>query len=89
MSLEEDEKDEAPDELLLDPSYMLPFSLPTSTDMLITYGAGFGGVNKERERKYIPTVPPEFMAKLDLNGGNNKNGGSYYSESNWNDPSYG
>jgi hypothetical protein len=86
---EEDEKDEPPDELLLDPSYMLPFSLPTSTDMLITYGAGFGGVNKERERKYIPTVPPEFMAKLDLNGGNSKNGGSYYSETQWNDPSYG
>lgn len=86
---EEDEKDEPPDELLLDPSYMLPFSLPTSTDMLISYGAGFGGVNKERERKYIPTVPPEFMAKLDLNGGSSKNGGSYYSETQWNDPSYG
>jgi hypothetical protein len=68
---------------------MLPFSLPTSTDMLITYGAGFGGVNKERERKYIPTVPPEFMAKLDLNGGSNKNEGSYYQETQWNDPSYG
>ena len=86
---EEEEKDEPPDELLLDPSYMLPFSLPTSTDMLISYGAGFGGVNKERERKYIPTVPPEFMAKLDLSGGTIKNGSSYYSESQWNDPSYG
>lgn len=86
---EEEEKDDPPDELLQDPSYMLPFSLPTSTDMLISFGAGFGGVNRERERKYIPTVPPEFMAKLDLNGGNNKNGGGYYQESQWNDPSYG
>ncbi|KAF1916143.1 hypothetical protein BDU57DRAFT_516060 [Ampelomyces quisqualis] len=85
---EEDEKDEPPDELLLDPSYMLPFSLPTSTDMLISYGAGFGGVNRERERKYIPTVPPEFLAKLDLGSGN-KNGGAYYEESQWNDRSYG
>jgi hypothetical protein len=51
--------------LLLDPALMLPFSLPTSTDMLVTYGAGFGGINRERERKYIPTVPPEFLAKLD------------------------
>ncbi|KAJ4334055.1 hypothetical protein N0V95_009264 [Ascochyta clinopodiicola] len=83
----EREEDDAPSELLLDPSYMLPFSLPTSTDMLISYGAGFGGVNRERERKYIPTVPPEFMAKLDLSGGS-KNGG-YYEESQWNDPSYG
>ncbi|USP75131.1 uncharacterized protein yc1106_02405 [Curvularia clavata] len=86
---EDEGNDDLPDELLLDPSYMLPFSLPTSTDMLISYGAGFGGVNKERERKYIPTVPPEFMAKLDLNGGMNKNGSSYYSESSWNDPNFG
>jgi len=85
---EEDEKDDAPDELLLDPSYMLPFSLPTSTDMLVTYGAGFGGVNRERERKYIPTVPPEFLAKLDLSGGLNKNGRAY-DEASWNDRSSG
>ncbi|KAF2115162.1 hypothetical protein BDV96DRAFT_62639 [Lophiotrema nucula] len=82
----EEDQDTAPDELLLDPSYMLPFSLPTSTDMLISYGAGFGGVNKERERKYIPTVPPEFLAKLDLSG--NKNG-SLYDEKRWEEQNYG
>ena len=48
----------------LNPALMLPFSLPSSTDMLITYGAGFGGTNRERERKYIPTVPPEWLTKL-------------------------
>lgn len=37
--------------------------------MLVSYGAGFGGLNRERERKYIPSVPAEFLAKLDLNGG--------------------
>lgn len=52
----------------LDPSLMLPFSLPTSTDMLITYGAGIGGMNRERARKYIPTVPTEILSKLNLNG---------------------
>ncbi|KAF2268396.1 hypothetical protein CC78DRAFT_540693 [Lojkania enalia] len=83
----EDEKEDAPDDLLLDPSYMLPFSLPTSTDMLITFGAGFGGVNKERERKYIPTVPPEFLAKLEFNG--NKNGGRLYDDNKWEERSYG
>lgn len=51
--------------LLFDPSLTLPFSLPTSTDMLVSYGAGFGGANRERERKYIPTVPTEFLAKFD------------------------
>ena len=73
--------DEAPENLLLDPALMLPFSLPTSTDMIISYGAGFGGVNRERERKYIPTVPPEFLAKLDLSGGQN---GKVYNDDDWN-----
>jgi len=66
------EDEDAPENLLLDPALMLPFSLPTSTDMLVSYGAGFGGVNRERERKYIPSVPPEFLAKLD--NSENKNG---------------
>ncbi|KAF2799441.1 hypothetical protein K505DRAFT_321149 [Melanomma pulvis-pyrius CBS 109.77] len=84
--LSEEDVEDAPSDLLLDPSYMLPFSLPTSTDMLITYGAGFGGVNKEQERKYIPTVPPEFLAKLDLGG--NKNSGNLYNAQ-WEDSNYG
>ncbi len=67
--------EDAPEHLLMDPALMLPFSLPTSTDMLVGYGAGFGGLNKERERKYIPTVPPEFLAKLDVSG--SKNGSTY------------
>ncbi|CAL3963252.1 unnamed protein product [Diplocarpon coronariae] len=77
--LQEDE-DDAPEHLLLDPSLMLPFSLPTSTDMLVSYGAGFGGLNRERERKYIPTVPAEFLAKLDLSGGRAH---STYAERDW------
>ncbi|CAG8982147.1 hypothetical protein HYALB_00003239 [Hymenoscyphus albidus] len=75
-----DEEYDAPENLLLDPALMLPFSLPTSTDMLVSYGAGFGGLNRERERKYIPTVPPEFLAKLDLNGGRQN---STYEERDW------
>jgi DIL domain/Ankyrin repeats (3 copies) len=55
--------------LILDPSVMLPFSLPTSTDMLITYGAGIGGTNRERARKYIPSVPTEVLARLNLDAG--------------------
>ena len=54
------------DNLFFDPVSMLPFLLPTSTDMLVSYGAGFGGVNKEQEQKYVPTVPPEVLAKLDI-----------------------
>lgn len=62
--LEKDEE-EPKEGLLLDPALMLPFHLPTSTDMLVSFGAGFGGVNRERERKYIPTVPPEFLSRLE------------------------
>lgn len=65
----EDDEDDAPENLLMDPALMLPFTLPSVTDMLVCYGAGFGGVNRERERKYIPTVPPEFLAKLEVGGG--------------------
>lgn len=75
-------EDDVPENLLQDPALMLPFSLPTSNDMIISYGAGFGGVNRERERKYIPTVPPEVLAKLDLSG-NHKNGTMYDNED-WN-----
>lgn len=66
---DEEEGDDAPENLLLDPALMLPFTLPSVTDMLVSYGAGFGGVNRERERKYIPTIPPEFLDKLESTSG--------------------
>ncbi|KAL1883083.1 hypothetical protein VTK73DRAFT_10009 [Phialemonium thermophilum] len=72
--------DDVPENLLLDPSYMLPFTLPTVTDMLVSYGAGFGGLNRERERKYIPTVPPEFLDKLEMAGAKK---GSIFGEKDW------
>ena len=76
------EEEEPPSErLLMDPAHMLQFSLPTTVDMRISYGAGYGGVNKERERRYIPTVPPEFLAKLDISGNGN---GSFIEEKDWN-----
>lgn len=63
-----DDYDDVPEGNLLNPALLLPFHLPTSTDMLVTFGAGFGGMNKERERRYTPSVPPEFLAKLDPSG---------------------
>ncbi|EWG42939.1 allantoicase [Fusarium verticillioides 7600] len=76
-----DEDDDMPEHLLLDPALMLPFVLPSVTDMLVTYGAGLGGVNRERERKYIPTVPPEFLEKLEVSGGTRK--GPMFGEADW------
>ncbi|KAI4179378.1 MAG: hypothetical protein LQ348_005408 [Seirophora lacunosa] len=69
------------DTLMMDPAHMLQFSLPTTVDMRITYGAGYGGTNREQEKKYIPTVPPEFLAKLDLSGGGG--GGSSIKAQDW------
>ena len=81
----EAEEEEPPSErLLMDPAHMLQFSLPTTVDMRLSYGAGYGGVNRERERRYIPTVPPEFLTKLDLGGNTN---GSFVEEKDWNTPS--
>lgn len=70
--LDQDDDDDLPDGINLDPSFMLPFTLPSVTDMLISFGAGFGGVNREREKKYIPTIPPEFLEKLEVNGNSNR-----------------
>ncbi|KAL9628772.1 MAG: hypothetical protein Q9204_005672, partial [Flavoplaca sp. TL-2023a] len=64
-----EDEDPLSENLLMDPAHMLQFSLPTTVDMRISYGAGYGGLNREREKKYIPTVPPEFLSKLDLSGG--------------------
>lgn len=60
-----DERPGGGNSVFVDPTLFLPFSLPTSTDMLVSYGAGFGGTNRERARKYIPTVPPEVLSRFD------------------------
>ncbi|EGO56613.1 hypothetical protein NEUTE1DRAFT_65299 [Neurospora tetrasperma FGSC 2508] len=81
---EGDEDDEdAPANLLLDPAFMLPFTLPSMTDMLVSYGAGFGGVNRERERKYIPTIPPEFLDKFEAATSGGRKGPPLFGEKDW------
>lgn len=65
---------------LMNPAHMLQFSLPTTVDMRLSYGAGYGGLNREREKKYIPTVPPEFLAKLDVSSSSN---GSFIERKDW------
>lgn len=37
--------------------------------MLVTFGAGLGGMDRERERKYQPFLPVEFLNKLDATSG--------------------
>lgn len=54
--------------LLMDPALMLPFSLPTSGEMFIQYGSQRSRSSASELRKYTPTVPPEFLARLDQRG---------------------
>ncbi|KAK4132883.1 hypothetical protein BT67DRAFT_463250 [Trichocladium antarcticum] len=84
-TFEAEDADEAPPNLLLDPALMLPFTLPSVTDMLVSYGAGFGGVNRERERKYIPTIPAEFLDRFEGGAGGNSGrpGPKMYGERDW------
>ncbi|MCJ1417517.1 hypothetical protein MMC32_003861 [Xylographa parallela] len=77
LDVREEDEMEA-EQFLMDPAHMLQFTLPTSVDLRLSYGAGYGGLNRERERKYIPTIPPEFLAKLDLGSG-----GSLSEKSEW------
>lgn len=76
-----DDDDDIPEGLNFDPSMMLPFTLPSVTDMLVSYGAGFGGMNREREKKYIPNIPAEFLEKLEA--GNSNNRPSLYGDKDW------
>lgn len=71
-----EDEDEEP-ELYLDASVVLPFVIPTLTEMIITWGAGIGGTQKERAKKYEPSLPTEFLDKLDLVGGGNAVEGQY------------
>ncbi|KAK9450787.1 uncharacterized protein V1518DRAFT_425549 [Limtongia smithiae] len=48
-----------------DISLILPFVLPTSTEMLVTWGAGVGGTNRAQARKHAPVLPAEFVMQLD------------------------
>lgn len=43
-----------------DSEMLLPFAIPTSTEMLANYGG------QEKEGEFIPLVPDEWMEKLDL-----------------------
>ncbi|CAJ0829907.1 13068_t:CDS:2 [Entrophospora sp. SA101] len=46
-----------------DSELLLPFAIPTSTEMLANYGNNGG---KEKDNEFIPVVPDEWMEKLDL-----------------------
>ncbi|ODQ66266.1 hypothetical protein NADFUDRAFT_5524, partial [Nadsonia fulvescens var. elongata DSM 6958] len=65
----------ASDDPLLDCSQVLTLQLPTMKQMIVSWGAGLGGVNKYHARRYEPILPVDFLDKLDdLVGNNNING---------------
>lgn len=73
--ISEDDADD--NELYLDASVVLPFVIPTLTEMIVIWGAGIGGVQKKRAKKYEPSLPTEFLDKLEVVGGGTAVEGNY------------
>lgn len=61
----EDDTPKHIDELYLDASVILPFTIPTLREMIITWGAGLGGTHAKRARRYEPSLPTEFLDKFE------------------------
>ena len=53
------------DDIYLSATEQLTFSLPSSTDLIVSYGAGIGGVATDNERHFTPSLPNEIVEKLD------------------------
>lgn len=57
------------DGISLDADEQLAFSLPTTTDLILSYGAGIGGTQRENERLFTPTLPLDLIERLDGGAG--------------------
>ncbi|CCG84729.1 protein of unknown function [Taphrina deformans PYCC 5710] len=55
--------------IFLDVNEQLSFSLPTTTDLIQSYGAGIGGTQRENEKLFTPTLPLDLIEKLDGGSG--------------------
>ncbi|BFZ55056.1 hypothetical protein PYCC9005_002094 [Savitreella phatthalungensis] len=55
--------------VFLNATQQLTFSLPSSTDLILSYGAGIGGTQRDNERLFIPVLPTETVEKLDAASG--------------------
>lgn len=67
-SLEREQSATIPPEgegIFLDAAQQLTFSLPTTTDLILSYGAGIGGTQRENEKLFTPTLPIDLIEKLD------------------------
>lgn len=53
------------DDIYLSATEQLTFSLPSSTDLIMSYGAGLGGVARDNERQFTPFLPTDIVEKLD------------------------
>ncbi|ORY77817.1 hypothetical protein BCR37DRAFT_122999 [Protomyces lactucae-debilis] len=51
--------------IFLDATEQLSFKLPTSTDLILSYGSGIGGTQRDNEKLFTPTLPLELIEKLD------------------------
>lgn len=61
----QDHDDEDRLEIYQDASQVLPFVIPTLREMIVSYGAGLGGTNLKRARRYEPSLPTEFLDQFE------------------------
>ncbi|KAG4301619.1 hypothetical protein PCANB_001700 [Pneumocystis canis] len=50
--------------LLMNAALMLPFTLPTGVDLLVSYDSRIIETNKKKQKCFIPVIPSDFMDML-------------------------
>lgn len=51
--------------IFLNASEQFVFIPPTSTDLILSYGSGIGGTQRDNEKLFTPTLPIDLIEKLD------------------------
>lgn len=59
--------------IYLNPNYVFGVSLPNSSELIVNYGAGLGGVRILHAKKYQPTLPISIIDDVDIILTRNKN----------------
>ncbi|GEQ69130.1 hypothetical protein JCM33374_g2801 [Metschnikowia sp. JCM 33374] len=59
--------------IYLNPNHVFGVALPNSSELIMNYGAGIGGVKSLRAKKYQPTLPISVMDDIDIILTRNKN----------------
>lgn len=51
--------------ICIDPNYVFGIALPNLNELIMSFGAGLGGINKAHAKKYQPNLPTSVLDDLD------------------------